>query len=1176
MADRPPGVVRALLAFSRELLTGIGRMVADPALLAATRQQLNLPPPSGSGTDVSQVNQRLREIDSKLAQFEAQPGEDLSLDAQIAEFLVGGQRMVELIEVMLPGKAADDPRTYGDIAYAFATLFASEWLLRPKAPWAYALVRLLMLGYERIEDVPRFDPFHIYDRITGHASSTSAPGFGGTEAIGGIAIPVAVLLINWLLGKLAPEAHELEKGDPYLAGELAFKLGWEPSPDVPPELQTLLARALTLAFTGKVKVHEEGHESALTFLLTAVGLEEADGGPGFLLRGGGAGEFKLALPGASRGAIKRSLEFKAVGGPGADYMWNTERGEFRFLGASGGEPSVELALESRGTEHVPTFRIGKAGKSRFDLIGVKLGWTVGPGAQFGYLELQDGLFLVKFEDLIPVPGVKEFFASVGADKIGGRIDGKLKLDAREGLVFEGEAGLKARLATHASVPVVPGTSELRFDYLDLELGLSSKKGFSLGGAVAARFKIGTFAASVDRVGFTAIWEQEDGKMSVREEFKPPKGIGLRLELPGAEGGGFLLLDYDKGEFAGAFELTLSAFKGMSIQVIVILNTKVPGAKVPFALFVLGHVRFPGGIELGFRFTLNAVGLLVGLQHGFDRAALESALPSGAMDDVLFPKDVVGDAPRVINSLRSIFPIRPGALTLGFMLELGWGADKLCSLRLGLILPFENVFARQTQEDESRPFKGVILLGRIAVVAFADVPKPIRISLICDFVGEIGFDPFSVRFYARLRDSRFGTFALEGAIVFSLQTGPNARLLIAAGGFHPNYKNVPTDLPAPLDRMAVTYDIGLVKAWLRAYFAVAPGTLQFGAEIGIRYTFGPLSLGGEFGFDALIQLPPRFSFEATVYGSVGVKYRGRSLMGVSVRLTLWGPSQWRAKGRGQFTLLFWDVSIDFDESWGKAADLEQDRVHVASLVLADLRDRSHWQLELPRNSDLLVALSSERAAAPGELLGHPLSVLVYTQHRVPFGLELQRYGTANIDGTHLFPVPQLTDEQDRPLGDAQVRTEAFAVAEYRDLSDDERLSQPGFQPLPAGIASGGGAYALPAVRQDVPLTYEEVFLDTGQRGAAELREIDLGMLGRLAGAEAAGLSELRWREKLGDPALEGVATRMPDWVAAEPEQLRPTQVGNVPAWAAQAPAFLRAQPEVGAKRLLLVEAFEAES
>ena len=44
----------------------------------------------------------------------------------------------------------------------------------------------------------------------------------------------------------------------------------------------------------------------------------------------------------------------------------------------------------------------------------------------------------------------------------------------------------------------------------------------------------------------------------------------------------------------------------------------------------------------------------------------------------------------------------------------------------------------------------------------------------------------------------------------------------------------------------------------------------------------------------------------VYGSVGVKFRGHELMGVSVRLTLWGPRRWRAKGRGQFTILFWDV------------------------------------------------------------------------------------------------------------------------------------------------------------------------------------------------------------------------------------------------------------------------------
>jgi hypothetical protein len=1157
--DRPPSALRGLVSFSRELVIGLRRMIADPTLIEATRLAVGLPP-STAPPDSAGSEAKFAEIERKLSEFDDRPDEEFALDEQVAEFLLGGKHFAQVLELMMPGKPADDPRTYLDLAYAVATIFASEWLLRPRVPWLYAAIRLLMLGYERVEDLPRFDPFQIFDRLT-RRTQTRTPGFGPVEAFGGLAVPVLVVIANVLASKVNDPARipALKKGTPYLDGKFDFMLGWDASPDAPGDVQDLLARAITIGFTGALKAADQDDQFALDFLVTLLALAAEDGGPGFLIRGGGAGSFTYELPEGKPKAIKRSIEFKAAGGPGLDFLWNTETGDFKSLGSSGGSPSFELAYQTKGTEAIPALRIGKPGKSRLDLVTLKIGGTLSDAGQYLFIEVKGGELVIDVAELVSIGPVGEFFKSIGAGTIGGRIDGKLKLDSHEGLVFEGEAALKVRLASNVSARGADGGITLH--YVDLELGASTKGGIMLGVAAAAAVKIFGFTATLDRIGFAAVFEEDAGSIAIRHDFRPPKGIGLKIDIGFVSGGGFLLLDEDRGEFAGAIEISI--LFGISIKAIAILTTKVPGGQSKFALFLAGYFRMPGGWELGSRFTLNAIGCMLGINHGFDRAALERALPSGAMDDVLFPDDPVGDAPRIINSLRTIFPVLPGATTIGIMAELGWGSDYLCSLRIGVIFPVEKGALR-----------GIALLGRMEVVCFKFLPKSVRTQLICDFVGEVTFyvgNFDSVSFVARLRDSRIGFVSIEGGLVFSLQTRPKTRMIIAAGGFHPNYKQVPPEL-APVDRLSSTYNIGLVKVFGRQYFAVAPGSIQFGSQLGIRYALGPLALEGSFGFDALITLLPAFRFEATVYGAVGLRFRGHDLLGISVRLTLWGPSSWRAKGTGEFTFLFWDVSIDFDESWGEEDKIERDRVNVASLVARDLQEKTNWRLERPQGADPLVALAESDAGEEGAV--HPFSILTFIQRRVPFALDLQRYGSAAIEGPAHFPIPQVTDAAGRPFGTPAVLTEQFAVAEYLDLSEDDRLSRPGFQAMAAGVATSAQGYATPPgpLVKLVDIQYEEVFRDTGDRSSQVFQGFDRVTLMRVAAGEAAGRSEVRFASKLADSALEPVQTKTPAWVAAHEEHLRPDTAVSVPEWAVRSPALVSALQTARA-RLLVIEDFE---
>ena len=303
MPDQTHSVAAKLLVFSRELVTYLSRTVKDPELMASVRKELNLPPPT-QPMDDGAVNAKFVEIDRSLQEQESRPAEDLTFDEALGELLAGGKKIAELVEVMFHGKDASDPRTYGDIAYALATMYGSEWFLRRRSPIAFAIVRALMYGYERVEDVPRFDPFFIFDNINRSKPFTRVPGFGPVETIGGLVVPTVLIVLSELLSQLSDEdrIHELrlEKGAKYLAGKLRFKLGWDPSPNVAPEVQSLLARAMTLEFGGKLKLVDMPTEYELSLLLTALMLEAEDGAPG---DGGQFGPFGRALhQGRRRGA----------------------------------------------------------------------------------------------------------------------------------------------------------------------------------------------------------------------------------------------------------------------------------------------------------------------------------------------------------------------------------------------------------------------------------------------------------------------------------------------------------------------------------------------------------------------------------------------------------------------------------------------------------------------------------------------------------------------------------------------------------------------------------------------------------------------------------------------------------------------------------------------------------
>src|SRR5690606_38239983 len=226
------------------------------------------------------------------------------------------------------------------------------------------------------------------------------------------------------------------------------------------------------------------------------------------------------------------------------------------------------------------------------------------------------------------------------------------------------------------------------------------------------------------------------------DFKPPNGVGLSVDVGVVKGGGYLFFDFDKGEYAGALELTFSEI--VSLKAIGVINTKMPDGSPGFSLIIIITAEFGTGIQLGFGFTLLGVGGLLGLNRTMKLEALAEGVRTGAVEGIMFPTNVVENAPRIISDLRNFFPVEEGKFLIGPMAKLGWGTPTLISISLGIIIEIP---------------------GNIAILGILKIALPTEeaalIVLQVNFIGAIEFDKDRLWFFASMYDSRVLFITLEG-------------------------------------------------------------------------------------------------------------------------------------------------------------------------------------------------------------------------------------------------------------------------------------------------------------------------------------------------------------------------------------------------------------------------------
>lgn len=718
--------------------------------------------------------------------------------------------------------------------------------------------------------------------------------------------------------------------------------------------------------------------------------------------------------------------------------------------------SVRLGFDATSGPYV---LLGQAGGSRMEIggfgaeAGARFSWVPADGKATGSFDVAGRITNGKV--LIDASEGDGFLTMlIPGDGVEGNFDLTLGYANDRGFYIEGSATIEIRLPMHISI------GPIDFKALTIAAGLKADNiALSVGADIGAN--LGPLVAVVENMGVTATFTLPPsggnlGPVDIAIGFKPPRGVGLSLDAGVIKGGGYLFLDFEREEYAGALELVFSEW--IALKAIGLITTRMPDGSKGFSLLIIITAEFGTGFQLGFGFTLIGVGGILGLNRVVAIQALSNGVRTGAIENVMFPKDVIANAPRIISDLRQFFPLQQSIFLVGPMAKLGWGTPALITGQLGAIIEFPSI--------------NITIVGVIKVVLPDEKADILRLQV--NFIGR--FEPANrlLWFYAELYDSRVLFITLEGGFGLLLNWGDNANFVLSAGGFHPRYAPPPLPFPEP-PRIAVNIlNESYARIRIEAYFAVTSNSVQFGARAELFFGVSDFNIDGHLAFDALFQFDPfYFSFGLSV--SLSVKVFGVGLFSVGFKGLLEGPTPWHIEGKGEISLLFFSLSVPFKHTWGDNQDTKLDPIEVFPLLEAEVAALSNWEARIPANYKLHVSLRKLEVEDTDQLVLHPVGRLRISQRKVPINFKLDKVGNRRPADVNRLAVAATLPA----AGSLSVTTvqDRFAIGQYRDLDGSAQLSSVAFEPLDSGIeigVSGAPMKTSRAVRRVI--RYETIIID----------------------------------------------------------------------------------------------------
>ncbi len=710
--------------------------------------------------------------------------------------------------------------------------------------------------------------------------------------------------------------------------------------------------------------------------------------------GGGQGFTLLAGPNITQiQASFRAIRDTTEQGPalliGADEGTRLEVGALQFLAdlrLAKGENSIEMALNAQSGALV-----------------------LAPGDGDGFLG-----------SILPANGMRANF------------DLGLGWSSERGLTLRGSAGLDATLPVGLAI----GTLRIPTIHLGLhanDAGLQSEVSASL------RLHLGPVEAAIERVGLESAltFSETGGNLGVADldlHFKSPSGVGLSINAAIVHGGGFLSFDPQQAQYTGAIHLELQG--GIAVNALGLISTRLPDGQKGFSLFVVVTAEGFKPLPLGFGFMLTGIGGLLGIHRTAAIEAVQAGVEAHTLDALLSPNDPVRNAPQYLSALSAVFPPAQDHHLFGPIVHITWGTPALVTIRLALILEL-GVRTR------------FLMFGRLSAILPKRDLDLVRLEM--QVAGGIDFDQHSAFLDAvLLPDSRLlHQFVITGEMRMRMSWGRQPYFVLAIGGLHHDF------IPPPglehlkqMPRLAmILADSDDLKFRCEAYFAITSNTVQFGARVQLFARKWNFSIEGVAGFDVLIQFDP-FHFVASLDASLQLKYGATNLFQVKFTGKLSGPRPLYVSGKATFKIWIFKKSVSFDRTLVEGAGPPLPAAtDVAALLRHALLQPTSWSATIPGRGDRQVSL--RETTGTGLLRVHPLSVLALKQNVVPLNVRITKYGTTPVaGGPQEFRIDGV-EVGSHPMSIEPIR-DHFAPAQFRDMSDEEKLSSRSFELLEAGV------------------------------------------------------------------------------------------------------------------------------
>jgi hypothetical protein len=603
---------------------------------------------------------------------------------------------------------------------------------------------------------------------------------------------------------------------------------------------------------------------------------------------------------------------------------------------------------------------------------------------------------------------------------------------RSGIYFVGSGGLEIAIPSHISI----GPIEIN----KLTIGILIKEGnlqWTAGASIQA--SIGPLKATVENIGLKVLTNFVDngtgnlGPIDLSFGFKPPNGVGLSIDAEVVKGGGYLYFNYDKEEYAGALELTFSDF--LSLKAIGLITTRMPDGSKGFSLIVIITAEFT--VQLGYGFVFLGAGGIIGLNRTMKLEPLAEGVRTGATAKIMFPANIIENAPKIISDLNIFFPVEEGKFLIGPMVKLGWSTPPLISISLCLII--------EIRTNNGGGIERIAILGVLKCILPDE--QTALLVLQVNFIGAVDFQKKNAFFFASIFDSRILFITIEGEMGVLVAWGDNPDFVLSVGGFHPRFNPPPLPFPVPKRLSLNILNESWGKIRVEGYLAVTTNTVQFGAKLDLYFGISDFKIEGNLSFDALFQFNP-FYFIIEISGKVSLKVCGFDLLSISLKFSLEGTSPWRATGYGKITILFFTIKASFDKTWGESKNTQLPPIQIIPILRTELENIRNWQAIPPKSNNLSVTLREQPVPATESekvLALHPIGTLRVSQRAVPLRISIDKVGSQKPDDAH-----KLDFEPSGAFISVGDRKESFARAQFQNMDDSKKLSSPSFEKEVGGL------------------------------------------------------------------------------------------------------------------------------